>query len=475
MALAALVAACQGPGADPMTAAPDGGTVATGTPPVVLGLSPLSGHYGTAVTIDGEGFAQGEVRVHCTDESGRTLQVGASYASLDVDLRSTVLSWSDTRIVMRYPFPCSGPLTLKGPGGQAQTAAFQPLWRSGGAYPLAKGSTLMASASLAGGRLALAFRQAGRGLWLMLAAAGAWQEHALPLGSDARELVLFADAAGELEGLLLSAESPAELLYLHWQNGGPQVERTGLKAAADVGAFLAGGRDSSGVYAWVRQSAGVSRFRLKGTWTADRGPIALAGGATAYLAAAGADGSLAVSRFDERMVLPLQYQTYVEVAWLLPAATSFSSWQSAGIYSGKLEASSRMHISPDGHTVFVMSCENLDASSPPKVCSASSIVDQTGRAYAIGIAQKYSWLAAREMLNSQGAAQAFYKEPLLELQLTANVASAPLTSVPLWPGQPYHAQVGATGALDLLLHEWHYDEGGDMVTALYHPSLSQPR
>lgn len=95
-----------------LAACSDGmGEPAPPPPPVVSSISPLSGPYGTTVTITGEHFGDAPL------DNALTLAGVRS---------ATVASWSDTEITFRFPFPATGNVALRTAGGSVEAGTFTP-------------------------------------------------------------------------------------------------------------------------------------------------------------------------------------------------------------------------------------------------------------------------------------------------------------------------------------------------------------
>ena len=119
--------------------------------PKVDSMDPVSGPYGTLVTIKGEGLGNPAL-------SGFTLAVGdQGEVTLTPKDKTSVMSWSDNEIIFRYPFPAEGGVSLEAPKGAVVAGEFQPTWHVAQEIEMPPAATVLASISPAPDHIEMLF------------------------------------------------------------------------------------------------------------------------------------------------------------------------------------------------------------------------------------------------------------------------------------------------------------------------------
>ncbi|MFN7133692.1 MAG: IPT/TIG domain-containing protein, partial [Myxococcales bacterium] len=227
-------------------------------PPQVTSLTPQEGPFGTEVTLTG---------AHLRDNGSERLFVGDALRGQPVELTSgheAVVSWTDTEIRFRYPFPAEGAVTVKTTGGEAASPAFAPDWIPGPAgTAMVKGDTLLDALAPEDARVFALVQGKEQTRLVEFTSTGA-REHTF--SGDGRQLAaarLFAGSGG-VGGMALTSGTTPKLMKVSLQNDAPMLTDTGVAALASKG-ILAAGRDGQGAFAWLRNPDGkVVRVRESG-------------------------------------------------------------------------------------------------------------------------------------------------------------------------------------------------------------------
>ena len=104
-------------------------------------MMPLSGPYGTEVRVVGTNLGSGA-------RSDVTLTLGSDETrELNPDSTPESVSWTDTEIRFRFPFPLSGAVVVSTPEGTISAGEFEPDWVPG--QSLAQAAAVNAVASIA--------------------------------------------------------------------------------------------------------------------------------------------------------------------------------------------------------------------------------------------------------------------------------------------------------------------------------------
>jgi hypothetical protein len=256
-------------------------------PPSVTSFSPEAGPYGSEIAIKGDGLGS-------SLRSGVELVIGnVGERIVTPDDGELVLTWTESEVRFRYPFPIQGGVSIETPQGAAFAGEFVPSYEPGEGQELGPAAKATASVSPGAGRVAVLFAGAaafvveydGQGVKKTTVDAGA---------ADLSTLRLFANAAGEVEAVALSDADPPEVLHFSAATPGTlSPTATGLSGVWQE-VFVSGGSD--GAFVWMRDASGWSRASSASAFSVDLGPIkdpAPSGGLRA--AGATSDGALHVA------------------------------------------------------------------------------------------------------------------------------------------------------------------------------------
>lgn len=230
--------------------------------PVVTAMMPRSGAYGSEIRIEGEGLGSA-ARV------GVKLRLGADgLGELEPTSKPEIVSWSETEIRFRFPFPYEGRVVVETPQGEAEAGEFEPTWRAGAAFEsVAKVESTAALANAPGVLSAIL----DTGPPSLISFDGAdWTSTPIAeknLRGDSIRLYLAGQA---LAAFGLSTATAPEIVELDPANDFAQTA-SGVKVTADY--RVAGG--AQGAVVWSRTANNWSRSRpTGGVWAVDKGPIA---------------------------------------------------------------------------------------------------------------------------------------------------------------------------------------------------------
>ena len=309
-------------------------------PPVVTAMSPTSGPYGTTITITGTGFGAPDTG------SGSAAPVDTlAFTGMPagVAIGPVIVSWSDTQIVARAPFPAGpGTIAITSIGGETETPVFTPegAWTPGDSASLA---TVIDAQRFADTTSVLGFDATNHTeLVTFGAAVASFPLDGIPASTDPRSptharLV----AANEV----LASNTQQQLIDFTVANGALTAANTGM-----TGTLLAA--DASG--AWLQTFDGTKyqlSHALRGTaWAIDRGPIQVPKLLDAELAA---DGTLVVAySHDDGDIF--DNMANLGIARLAPAATALSTAEYPETMAwDDYIASARIRLAPDGARMIV--------------------------------------------------------------------------------------------------------------------------
>ncbi|MFT3693308.1 MAG: IPT/TIG domain-containing protein [Kofleriaceae bacterium] len=379
-------------------------------------MSPTSGDWGTTITITGTNFgAMGSLQF-----------VGAT----DLDDGPVVMTWSDTQVTARIPFPAvAGAITLHRIDGGSVTTTDTftptPTWSAGDPVTM---KTVIESKLLPDGSAVLL---------------GTVSDH------DGLELVIFNSGHATtypITGVTVSTDdrTPTAARLAVDGNGAPIVYATNatgnvitVTTSATTDTMIAGvvrAADQNG--AWFTTAAGLSHLHA-GTFAIDRGPIT-----TAILdAEIASDGTLVVvTSVDAGEIF--DKEAYVQVSRLAPGASTFANAEDAAGPYDDFIAAARMWMSSDGNRALVefSTQENDETIDHPQWPASRTAAGQ--------------WAAATGLIDGQGAvvylpstaAELDSRDGELELVPDVNVPTM-ITKLPMWPGTPAGLFVTTTGAL----------------------------
>jgi hypothetical protein len=288
-------------------------------PPVATAMTPTSGPFGTSVTIDGTDFgaAQGDVTFDACTPIDPAEQDGLE-----------VTSWTDTEIIGRVSFPCTGALTVHTQGGASAAGTFTTAmpWNPGPGIAV---TTLVTKQMLPGGTIAAIYRSldSTTGAALAVFDGEAATSYELDNIADPTDLTspIYARIAVADDGtpMVVATQNDNQVVIMTTAGGTLATAPIGIS-----GQVFAAGRDATGVFAWI-DSGGMVRARpgASGTaWAIDRGPFVPAfqplDGAVA------ADGTLWIS-FSEPNDDPFDHEAYISLQSLAPTATALSAIERA--------------------------------------------------------------------------------------------------------------------------------------------------
>jgi hypothetical protein len=254
-------------------------------PPIVTGMSPLSGPYGTTIRIQGEDLGR-------VSREGVSLTIGdADGAVLDPESKPEIVSWTESEIAFRYPFPLSkGEVTVTTPEGTVVAGEFSPTWVPGPSHQVPKGTKAIAAIAHAPGTIGVVVETGPPRLVEFDGEDVQAREVSAPnLRLDT--LRLYRDEDG-LAGFALSTATSPEIMALDASSDFASTP-TGVEITGDR--VVAGGREGASV--WFRDGNDWSRARPSGgTWAIDKADIAdpMPSG-TKHAAGTAADGSLFIA------------------------------------------------------------------------------------------------------------------------------------------------------------------------------------
>jgi IPT/TIG domain-containing protein len=315
--------------------------------PVITGMTPTTGAYGTKITITGTGLSTAGTVPGKFDT--------VTFPGVDALL---YYQGTDTEVQLQVPFPATpGPIVLHAPGGVASTPSFTPIstWIPGPSVPAFSvvearmiGTTLIvlglqgANASLQ----AALFTNDTATSYSLAGVTGSYN------GAHPTDAHVVADDSGRFE--VIATTTMAKVVVFSLFTVQPSAADTGLS-----GRVLAAARDASGVYAWVwipsttTTAAHLDRVRPGATatapWSSDR-TIPFSKVLDAQLAA---DGTLVLAYgvFSGTIV---DNEEKLAIGTLPPAATALASVEYPdGVSYDDYIASARLLVAGDGKRMLV--------------------------------------------------------------------------------------------------------------------------
>lgn len=232
------------------------------SPPTVSAMMPVSGPYGTEITIEGTDLGS-------SARPGVSILLGADGAGeLVPSSKPEVISWSETEIRFRFPFPYEGQVLVKTPEGEAVAGDFEPTWIAGPALESSEDVLSTASLAPAPGVLAAVLNT---GPPSMVSFDGSeWTQRDIA-GNNLRadSIRLYLDGA-TLSAFALSIAIAPLIIDLDPADSFAQSLTT-QEVTSDY--RVAGGPDGATI--WYRMGNNWNRVRpASGAWTPDNGPIA---------------------------------------------------------------------------------------------------------------------------------------------------------------------------------------------------------
>jgi hypothetical protein len=231
------------------------------SPPAVSAMMPISGPYGTEITIEGTDLGS-------SARPGVSLLLGADDAGeLLPSSKPEVISWSETEIRFRFPFPYEGQVLVKTQEGEAVAGEFEPTWVAGPAFESSANVLSTASLAPAAGVLAAVLNT---GPPSMVSFDGSEWTQSEIAGNNLRadSIRLYLDGT-TLSAFALSTALAPLIIDL---DPGDSFAQSVTTQAVTADYRVAGGPDGATI--WYRTGNNWNRMRpASGTWTPDKGPI----------------------------------------------------------------------------------------------------------------------------------------------------------------------------------------------------------
>lgn len=291
------------PGEDAATPRPAHG------PPDVEGFSPDEGPWGTTVTVSGSELGS-DLR------PGVFLTIGDSLVLDPED--DAVVTWTETQIELRIPFPHSGTISVETPEGSATVGEFPAPYLLSPVVAVEVGASVVASVSLEPGSLALAL---DTDPVVVVAFDGSdWTTHELPDAGLRTNSVRLYGEGGALKAFGLTTGGSPEIVDFTQGDSGWEATSTSIVVSEQYA--IAGGPDGAVVWfsvadEWTRASVGAAG------WSVDKGPIAdPIADEELHAATATSDGSLYLARALDTGIL-FDDLGAPFVSQLTPAGTDF--------------------------------------------------------------------------------------------------------------------------------------------------------
>jgi len=289
-------------------------------PPEVSAMTPLSGPYGTEVRIVGTNLGSAA-------RSGVTLTLGEGETKeLDPESTPEIVSWTESEIRFRFPFPLAGAVVVSTPEGTVTAGEFEPNWVPGPELPMPVDVSAIASIAHSPGSIS-AVVDTGPPAIVTFDTSGASSREIDDNTIRPETIRLYRDGS-DLAGFALSTATDHEIVAI--DPGDPvATSATGVPTSADH--TLAGGREGASV--WYREGNDWTRARPSGgVWAVDVAmPIAdPQPSGQRHTAATTSDGSLYVGWAEDTG------DTIDDVGTpyfrrLLPDGTSFLAKTRAGV------------------------------------------------------------------------------------------------------------------------------------------------
>jgi hypothetical protein len=230
-------------------------------PPSVSAMMPLSGPYGTEIRILGSdlgSMARADV----------SILLGEAEAGELTPTKPEVVSWTESEIRFRFPFPYDGRVLVKTPQGEEVAGEFEPTWLPGPALESVMEVVSTAALAPAAGVIATVLDTGPPSL--VTFDGSEWTRTPIA-GNNLRadSIRLFID--GEtLSAFALSTAAAPEIIAL---DPADELAQSGSDLEVTTDYRVAGGPDGAAV--WYRTGNNWSRARpVAGTWQLDPGSIA---------------------------------------------------------------------------------------------------------------------------------------------------------------------------------------------------------
>ncbi|HVJ14323.1 MAG TPA: hypothetical protein VM686_02740 [Polyangiaceae bacterium] len=252
-------------------------------PPEVSAMTPLTGPYGTEVRVVGSHLGSAA-------RSGVTLTLGSDETrELEPESTPEIISWTESEIRFRFPFPLAGDVVVTTPQGSVTAGQFEPNWLPGEKLAAPAAVNAIASIAHAPGTISTVLDTGPPEVVTFdgqSAASIAIDDNTLRPES----IRLYRDGS-ELQAFALSTATDHEIMALDPASDFAATS-SGVTTAAEN--TLAGGREGASV--WYRVANDWTRVRPSGgVWAVDKGPIAdPQPSGQKHTAATASDGSLYV-------------------------------------------------------------------------------------------------------------------------------------------------------------------------------------
>ncbi len=341
----------------------DGGAPATRPPPVITSVSPLSGDYGTEVTIAGDNL----------DEASAVLSLATPTDPLELRMpaqgaqptpESVIVKWTKSEIVFKYPFPAEGATRVATKSGQADGGTFEPSWRPGS--PLSgvfSRREWLAAASPSPGKLVAMFDGATGPLVVVADANGTVTSKPFARGGTLIfHASLWVMPGGTVDGVFAAQGT---LWTITDAAGAATTASTGVAAT-----IVAGGMDDNGPYAWIGGGSTLVRVRAPswestGETVGDPTPANAPGRSLAV----GPDHSLYAGwGVNTTGSFPLyDHEAHPVTRRLRPGQTTFDAQRTLGGGADDVMAWTRFRAGPEGRVASYYCANDTGVFSPSAV------------------------------------------------------------------------------------------------------------
>ena len=303
-------------------------------------MSPASGPYGTTITITGTGFGAAT-----GSGSGSGFTDALAFTGLPANTASApvIVSWSDTQIVARAPFPAAaGTIEITAPGGTTETPVFTPdgSWTHGDSAAI---TTVLDARQFASTTAVLGLDATKRTELVTFGAATA----TFPLDGIAGSTDPRTPTPARLVAAneVLATNTQQLLIDFTVSNGVLAATDTGM-----VGTLLAADIDGAWLQTFDGNNSQLAHVHRGTPWAIDRGPITVPKLLDAQLAA---DGTLVVAySHDDGDIF--DNMANVGIARLAPGASALSATE----YPEQMAwddyiASAQIRLASDGARMIV--------------------------------------------------------------------------------------------------------------------------
>jgi hypothetical protein len=338
----------------------DGGTPATRPPPVITGVAPLAGDYGTEVTITGDNL----------DEASAVLSLATPTEPYELRMpaqgtqpapESVIVKWTKTEIVFKYPFPAEGTIGVTTRSGQATGGSFEPSWRPGS--PLSgvfSRRELLAVVSPSPGRLVAMFDGATGPQVVVAEPNGTVTSKPFARGGTLIfHASLWVTPSGTVDGVFAAQGT---LWTITDAAGAATTASTGVAAT-----IVAGGMDDVGPYAWLGGGTTLARVRPP-SWTSTGETVSdpTPAGAPGRSLAVGTDHSLYVGwGVNTTGSFPTyDHESHPVTRRLRPGQTTFDAQRTLGGGADDVMAWTRFRAGPEGRVASYYCANDTGVFSP---------------------------------------------------------------------------------------------------------------